>query len=508
MTVYLARGCSAAFLVSMAVQPAFAEVTAKEVWSDWKDYISSAGYQVTATENMSGDTLNIDDLSMSIQIPETDGQVRMDIEQMSFKENGDGTVSVALPASMPMSFNGVGEDDKKIDLVITYSHSGSAIVVSGSPGDMLYNYTAAKADIDLSSLSIDGETIGQDAARLNLSLANVSTSTQMKVADMRAMSQRMNADSVTYDFAFNDPESDDQGAFNGSIQNIGFEGTGTLPLEMNTADFRSMLDAGFAFSGTFTFGSGNSSIQGSGDGEQFSAQTSSQGGALGVSMDSSSISYDASQKQSEITITSGELPFPVSINMALASFKLAMPVGKSDQEQDFGFAFSLGDFTMSDMIWAMFDPQNALPRDPATIALDLSGKAKVLFDFLDPEVATMLEESDQPPGELNALTINKLLVSMVGARISGAGDFTFDNSDLETFDGMPRPIGAVDLEIVGANGLIDKLIAMGFVSDQDAMGARMMLGMLAVPGQGEDTLTSKIEINEQGHILANGQRLQ
>ena len=49
---------------------------------------------------------------------------------------------------------------------------------------------------------------------------------------------------------------------------------------------------------------------------------------------------------------------------------------------------------------------------------------------------------------------------------------------------------------------------MGIVSDQDAMGARMMMGMLAVPGDGPDQLKSKIEINAAGHVLANGQRIQ
>ncbi|WP_405117314.1 hypothetical protein [Phaeobacter sp. BS23] len=49
---------------------------------------------------------------------------------------------------------------------------------------------------------------------------------------------------------------------------------------------------------------------------------------------------------------------------------------------------------------------------------------------------------------------------------------------------------------------------MGLVSDSDAMGARMMMGMLAVPGDGEDTLTSKIEVTEDGQIKANGQRIK
>ncbi|MEO1365292.1 MAG: DUF2125 domain-containing protein, partial [Pseudomonadota bacterium] len=96
----------------------------------------------------------------------------------------------------------------------------------------------------------------------------------------------------------------------------------------------------------------------------------------------------------------------------------------------------------------------------------------------------------------------------LGAKLTGAGDFTFDNSDLVTFDGLPRPKGAVDLSLVGGNGLLDKLVAMGLVPEDQAMGARMMMGLFAVPGEAEDTLTSKIEVNDEGHVLANGQRLR
>jgi PPE-repeat protein len=124
---------------------------------------------------------------------------------------------------------------------------------------------------------------------------------------------------------------------------------------------------------------------------------------------------------------------------------------------------------------------------------------------MDPNIA---ENMPDVPGELNALTINELLVSAAGAKLSGTGDFTFDNSDLATFDGVPAPTGEANLELSGANGLMDKLIQMGLMSDSDAMGARMMMGMLAVPGEGEDTLKSKLEINGEGQIMANGQRIK
>ena len=132
----------------------------------------------------------------------------------------------------------------------------------------------------------------------------------------------------------------------------------------------------------------------------------------------------------------------------------------------------------------------------------------MLFDFLNPDQAAALQSSGAAPGELIALTLNNLVVDAVGARLTGTGDFTFDNSDLVSFGGIPRPTGAIDLKLVGGNGLLDKLVAVGVLPQQQAMGARMMMGLFAVAGPEEDTLNSKIEINEAGHILANGQRVQ
>jgi len=60
----------------------------------------------------------------------------------------------------------------------------------------------------------------------------------------------------------------------------------------------------------------------------------------------------------------------------------------------------------------------------------------------------------------------------------------------------------------GGNGLLDKLVGMGLVQEEQAMGARMMIGLFARPGGGEDTLQSTIELKEDGSVLANGQRIR
>ena len=508
MTVYFIRGTAAVLLSAFVAQAAQADLTAQDVWSDWREYLSSSGYNVSGTESMSGDTLTISDITMVLPVPEEDMNVTVVISSLALVQNGDGTVNVNFPSPMPIRFS-VGESgEEEVDGELVVTHSGSVMSIAGDPSNMTYTHSSDETAMSLGSLTVDGEAVPADTFRFNLAMAATSGVTKMMLGELRSFEQTFSADSLSYDVAFDDPESEDQGAFTGALQGVDFTGTGSIPLKMDTSNMAAMVAAGFRVDGGFSYDSGNTSLEGTGDGESFSATSASDGGSLAFGMDETNLSYDLSGMNMKVSVTTSALPFPVDLQMAESAFKLDMPVARSEEPQDFAFGLTLADFTMSDMIWGIFDPAANLPRDPATVAVDLSGKAKMLFDLLDPESAAKAGSSPTPPAELNSIDINNLLVSLVGAKLTGTGGFTFDNSDLQTFGGIPRPAGEVNVELVGANALIDKLIAMGFVSDQDAMGARMMMGMLAVPGDGPDTLKSKIEINEAGHVMANGQRIK
>ena len=94
------------------------------------------------------------------------------------------------------------------------------------------------------------------------------------------------------------------------------------------------------------------------------------------------------------------------------------------------------------------------------------------------------------------------------AELTGEGSVEFDNEDLAAYQGMPKPVGQVTLALAGANALIDQLVASGLLPQQQAMGARMVLGLFAKPGDDPDTLTSEIRFTPAGEILANGQRIR
>ncbi len=507
MTINFSRGAGAALVYLLASGAAMAEVSAQQVWDEWRGQMTGAGYQVSATESFSGGSLVLTDIEMSMSGGDPAMSMNMGIGRIELRENGDGTVAIILPATMPVSVEGEVDGDA-FAVTLNYSQTGMDMTVSGTPEALSYDYTAQSFGIALASLMIEGEAIPPENAKAQVTLVNIVSSTQIDVGDLRGYTQNLSADLLSYDVAFSDPKGEGQANVAGEISGFGFDGSVAMPLQMDTVDMQKMLADGFAMDGTFNFSGGKADVNVDADGEQFAMTSSSTGGNFRVAMSSRNLTYEIGENGLSVSLQSNQLPFPVAFEMASIGFNLSMPLAKADEQQDFAMGFSLRDFTVSDMIWSIFDGGAVLPRDPATVVLDVTGKVRVLLDLMDPEATAAMENTGMPPGELDELSINEFEVSAVGASLTGTGAFTFDNNDLETFGGIPAPTGAVDLKLVGANALLDKIVQMGFISDQDAMGGRMMMGMLAVPGDGDDTLISKIEVNAQGQVMANGQRIK
>ena len=506
MAAFKSTATSAVALsIFMTGSAAFADVTAEQVWTDWKDYMAGFGYEIEATENQSGGELVVSDITMTIDIPEEEGDVSITMGQLTFTENGDGTVSIAMPTEFPI-VGSMGVEGEAVDFSLDYTTEDFLMNVSGDADQMTYDYTAALAKISLSEVAVNGEPI--DIGKLEMSVADTEGQSVMTIGELRETQQKMTTGVVDYTVDVKDPEGGGQFKMSGSIDGMSLEGGGSFPAEIDATNFGAMLAAGFAFDGKYVLGSGALDFSVTEDGSTVEGNTTFGGGDFDMVMDDKSLGYDTSFTDMDLTIKSSDLPFPVQFSMKEYAAKFLMPVGKSDEEQDFGLGVTLADFTMSDMIWGMFDPAGQLPRDPATVSFDVTGKAKLAVDLMDPESMEAVERGETTFGELNAMDLNSLTLSLAGAELTGDGAFTFNNDDLESFDGMPAPVGAIDLKLVGGNGLLDKLVAMGFVPEDQAMGARMMMGLFAVPGEGDDTLTSKIEVTEDGQVSANGQRLK
>lgn len=499
-------GGGALIAVFLSTTASFAEVTPQQVWENWRGYMEGYGYTVKAQETKTGGGLEVTGLNMTMQMPEEDGTVSVTMGDLSFVDNGDGSVSIVMPDSAPVSVQVRPADGETVDMAFTYFLPDMEMTAKGSVDNMQYAFAADEISLVLDSLVVDGEPV--DVAKFQMGMADVSGDWAVKTGNLRMVEQNMiAAGGMRYEFSANDPEGEGTFSMRGQSTRVTLSGSMAMPLEYDPNDVFVAFKDGLAFDVSLGFGAGNAEFSFR-DGEDFASGSSSTGASLySFAMDIDKLAYGTRLADLTVALMGSDIPLPINFSAEELALNTAVPLSKSDGPQDVTALVKLVNFAPDDMIWGMLDPTGAMPHDPATLIIDLSGKASWLFDALDPANAEALDGADIP-FELYSLSLNELKLSAAGAELTGAGSFVFNNDDLETFDGLPAPDGSIDLKLVGANGLLDTLISMGLMSDDDAMGMRMMMGLFGRPGEGEDEVLSTIEVKSDGQILANGQRLQ
>lgn len=502
-------------ILALSASTALADLTAQDVWADWEGYLTSTGYTVSSRNTATAGGLRIDDLVLTMDIRDemNDADVvftfTVNMGSLNFTETGDGSVEIQLPQRMPMTIRGSDDDGGAGEVRLEVTQTNPKMRASGDPDALTYDYSTALMKVALLDITEDGEPISPEVVRFSANISNVVSKTVMENTDgLRSFDFDYTSQGLIYDFGFEDPEKNDRFNMTGGADALSMSGSVNLPTDIDPEDITLMVQSGFSALIELSTLGGMTDINGTEGGSAIEVSATSDKTTFGLALSSEGVGYDIIQENISLNVAGDDIPLPISTTASEASTGFLIPVLKGDDPQPFQFGMTLADFTVPDFLWGMFDPAGQLPRDPATISFDISGALKVLEDLLDPEVAERMDSEEDSPFELLSMVLDELAVYAVGASLYGTGDFTFDNSDTETFDGLPRPVGFVDLSVAGANTLLDTLVNMGFVSDDDAMGARMMLSLFGVPGDEPDTINSRIEINEEGHVLANGQRIQ
>ena len=474
---------------------ALADVTAAEVWQAWRDYSTGVGQSVAVgSEEMQGDTLVITDAVFSASQP--DGSFSLTIPEIRLRETG-GTVEVTTSTEMPMIADSVGEEGEAVSMAMMLWHEGLVTLVSGTAEDMVYDLTAPKLGFELGDMTVDGAPI---ELTFTATLSDNVARYQMTRGEAQRIVSDATASGAEFAMTATDPEGGGTFALDGRIADIAAKSDVTMPMDMNPEDMPAALAAGLSMTGGLSYGAGSYNVDFAEGADTMQATVTGTGGTLDAALSGEGLVYDVTGTGTEVAVTASNLPFPVNATLAETGFSFEMPLS-AGEDAPFGVGLRLVGLTVSEQIWGMIDPAGQLPRDPATVILDLSGTADVTADLTDPAVAEM----GAPPGELNSLDLNELQLTLAGAELTGKGGFTFDNSDMSM--GFPKPLGAVDLALTGGNALLDKLVAMGLLPEDQAMGARMLMGLFAVP-TGPDALSSSLEFREDGGLYANGQRLQ
>lgn len=567
------RTTSSAFALIAFAFPALADVTPAEVWQNWVDYYKANGYTVTeGAREEAGETLSLKDVAVSFAAPDDQGAVSFSLPEVTLTGTGDGKVRTTFAETSPFKIEFKDAEGDLITMNGSVVMKDAEIVSSGSAADMTHDTTASELSGALTTIVVPDE--GEKPFPLTVALTNVKSMQHMVDGDLIKVDANLSADKMTFDGTFEDNSGDMPGkiAFTGSIDAIKGSGQAAIPKGGDIAnDINAGLKAGLAMGGTMSAGAGQFNFDYAGKDEAGTDQTAKGSGKfdgfdLTANMSANGLSYQGGSDASSFEMTASDLPFPFSYSVANTTFDLQMPVMKSDTPAPFKFAYSLGGLTIADGVWDLFDGAKVLPRDPASVDIDVTGLAKVTMDLFDLANMKAMEEAadaqtdtadaaatdapanvDEAPAETDAaatdtaaadtdaaaaagevdmaagdataeepapemsqpfepteITINKFAIDAVGAKVDVSGALTVPEGGT-----LDAPVGKLNARLEGVNGLIDKAVQMGFVPEDQVAGIRMMLAMFtkAAP-EGGDALVGEYEFKEGGQVFANGQQVK
>ncbi len=479
---------------------AHAALTADQVWQSWKDAAAMIGVEITAaTENKDGGKLTLNGVTIAPA-----GEEGIKISDMVLTEQSDGSVSIAPGASIGAEWSDYGSGSVKL------VHDGLTLTAREDAGGLVYDFSAAKLDVVYDTttpgFSFDETPAPDVKSSGTFGFSGLTGVYSDKPGSNRSFGLELKADELAYDTAMDDPMMELKQTTKSVTDNVELAVGLTMPSAialadiMQPSDFGTALQEGLALTMTTKQGDSNGSMNQESPYFPMNMAIKAGGGDASLVFNKDTFNVQSTGAGLELDVTSDAMPAPVKVTSGPIQFGLTTPVMSGDVAGDYGLLMKLSQFSVNEEAWALVDPTGALKRDAADLAVDISGKTK--FDLI-----AMIEADEmgmEPPiPALESLNITELGLKVAGAALAGTGAFTFDNSM-----GIPMPLGEANVSITGANALIDGLIATGLMAQEDAMGARMMMGAFMSPGAGPDELTTKIEAKPGFEIYVNGQRIQ
>ncbi len=497
-------------ILLLLAAPAAADITADDVWANTTTYYAATGGDLTANLTRDGSSVYVEAASLTYVFPFDLGQVVIDLPPMTMVEEVDGTVTQKLPKTFKL--NTTLERSFLIDADITLRNTitqeGFTATASGSPGDITYQREASGF---AAAMDLDMKMGLEETIYLSFNIAGdaYSQKTRITEGDLITIALESTTDAMRYEY-----QSDEGYGYRTEGRGVYEAGVGraAIALPAGGTDITNLapaLAAGLSIDAASTSSGSEDATSTYVDNQLVSSDSTKTGPAQ------STIQLSADGFSGFADVTDVEVGFEMSdifdldmqVAMGLISARYRFPLMAAETAQPMEFAMTFDDVTVNDGTWDLLDADRAIPRDPMRFNIDLAGDLLLGVDLVN---FAQLEEAfagaDLPIG-IETLTLKALNLVMAGVTAEGAGAFTFDNDDLQTFDGFPRPEGIGEINVTGANQLLDTLVDAGIVPQAEIGMGRMMLGMFTRP-TGDDALSSKLEIMPDGEVRVNGERVR
>ncbi|SMY08320.1 DUF2125 domain-containing protein [Flavimaricola marinus] len=488
--------------------PAAAQITAEDVMANSDALYAAYGATRSASTSRDGAVVTVTAESIDWALPMGIGELSVTLSDYTLEENSDGSVSIVYPAGFSARLSGriPGEGDGSI--VMEIGPDAITTLASGDPGAISYSTRTEAVVMTMGEAQVSGAP----DIEVNMTLAIDSSETLTRVLEdsLTVVFSESSIGAMTTDFSMqsgDDFSTRSEGRYGPSTSTINM---GLIPGGASLLNLGTALRDGMYITGGSTSTGNETFTESFASGNLVDRQTISTGpGEARFSFDQNGISVFGASSNLLANIEQPLVMSPeIGFDVAEFSGGFELPLLADTGAQDFSFQLSLNDLRLGPSIWNLFDPDKALDRSPGDFSIVIEGSAINKVDWLDILSLEGLNFDNELPIDVTSVSLSDLTVAGLGARISGQGAFTFDAGDTVTYPGMPRPTGEAALEASGLNGMIEALADLGLIPTDALFGLRMGLGMVTVPGDGPDTQVSRIELTQDGKIIANGQQLR
>jgi len=473
--------------------PALADLTAEELWADWQDVYAGFGATLTGDATKSGDTLTISGLTLGFDMGGV--QSSSDYGSIELVEQSDGSVSVVVPQRMEVLTTTTVEG-RDVTQTMQVETGNLATIVTQDGDARTYDMTSDRMAYVFEDLA-NGET--REPVRGEMVFTDISAIyTNTEDGTSLVTDQTIAASGLT----FNAEATGEEGfSINYALKDLAGETAGTLDMTPKDLETITLASMGIVLGSQIRHGGSEFAMDVQTPEGTTSFAGTAAAGSIGIDLGADTLGYTLSSRESEIRAQIASMPIPLQATMAEVTTAFGLPLGVGGDPKPFAVNLAYRDLALDDALWGLFDPTGQLPRDAATLILDLSGTAVMNVDIFggDPEAMAGLQG---PPGELKSMELSQLQLTVAGAELKGTGSL-----DFPTPGPIPQPVGKVNLTLDGGMALLDKIVALGFVPAEQAAFIKGMSGVVARP-VGEDQLESEIEFTEGGGITANGLPLQ
>lgn len=470
--------------------PALADLTGRDLWNTLKTQLEGPNAaSVSAQEDDIEDGFAVSNIRRAFV-----GGARHEINStLKFVERADGSVSIVLPDRLDATF----VTAKQVKTFISVTPQDVSIVASGTPDAIALDVAGRAVTFDQGSGANSDTGITVNTFALSQILGTLS---------FEDREPRVLGSKFTIGLLDSTRLSEARGGrlptYRSTISDIEFGLNGRIPTEAPIASMGPMfsnpntamtLTLRHGLAADFDAALGNASEGLSSVKRGFHLAQISKGRA----------NLSASMIDATGVLNIGEFHSSIGIGRMRIGADIAL-FNRGPYTTN-SMSLHLKNVTVPDQLRAKFDPTGVLPDAPGQFNLDLETKGQLsaaLMMNLRPDLRSSLIRT-----AISKVSIEKLALSALGAKMSAKGQFTMDPDKQADAPGRAFE-GTADVNLTGGEAAIGAFETLKLIPESQAGMLRVFLNLFATRNGAKDQFTSRISWEKDGRVIANGRMVQ